>query len=358
MNFKFLITACLLVCASIAAAQTILIKGKVSDQKNNTELFGVTVKVGEQATRTDKNGHFEIAASLKVVTENGISFSHIGYLNTRLIYQPNHFYEVDLLESNTELKEVIIGIKGEDIIKKAIKKIPQNYSNKPTVIKGILRIQKWRNNSQYFKSDAVLKAYIPPYTSSEATTVEVLSNQLDTVYDETLKYMKNIGSYNLVEFGDIAHNKEVLNKLLRKRKFDYRIVGKQIYNGHKVYVVNSLLLDSNKRYNKLEATLYIDTATYAFVAANLNYFNIPRLGPFIARKEIRRRVSYEKIGEKWYLAEAHSKIIAEYKNEEPYSVSDFIRTDLDTNNAKKIAYKDIVQKMDDIFLVKKSNSKE
>lgn len=358
MKLKTLFAFLLFICVQITIAQTTTIKGKVSDSKNQNSLNGVTVKVGDKATRTNENGNFEIEVPIKIATERGITFSYIGYLTTNLIYQPDHVYKVQLTENSTVLNEVIVGIKGEDIIKKAIKKIPENYPDKPTSIKGILRIQKWRNNSQYFRSDAVLQAHIPPYTSNEETKVKVLSNQLDTVYDESLKYIRNVGSYNLVEFGDIAHNKEILNKLLRKRKFDYRIVGKQLYNGHKVYVINSTLLDSNKKYNKLEATLYIDTASYAFVAANLTYYNIPRIGPFIARKEINRRVAYEKIGKKWYLAEAHSKIAAEYKDEEPQSISNFIRTSLDTSNVEKIAYKDVVQKMDDIFLVKQTNIEE
>lgn len=334
-------------------AQLTLVKGNVADVKNNIKLSGVTVKVGEYATRTDKDGRFEIAAPLKSLIESGISFSYIGYLTTRLIYQSNHFYEVDLLETNTSLNEVIIGIRGEDIIKKAIKKIPENYPDKPTSIKGILRIQKWRNQSQYFKSDAIIQAYIPAYTDNEKTTVTVLHNQLDTIHDKTIKYIRNVSSYNLVEFGDVAHNKDLLKSLLKKRKFDYRLVGKQLYKNHKVFVINSVLTDSSKKYSRLEATLYIDTASYAFVAANLTYYNIPRFGPFIARKEISRRVAYEKIGNKWYLSEAHMKNIAEYKSEEPYSAVDFVRIGLDTVNVKKSAYKDIVQNMDDVVLINK-----
>lgn len=357
MRFTYLVIALLLIYANAALAQQTLVKGNVLDSKNNSKLSGVTVKVGEQATRTDRNGYFEMAVPLKTATERGISFSHVGYLNVNLIYQPNHIYQVTLTEKSTELREVLIA-PGDDIIKKAIKKIPENYPDKPTVIKGIQRIQKWRNNSQYFKSDAIVKAYIPPYTSQEKTTVTVLSNQLDTVYDKTLKYIKNIGNYNLIEFADIAHNKDVLKKLLKKRKLDYRLVGKQMYNNHKVFVINSMLKDTTQKYKRLEVTLYIDTASYAFVAANLAYYDIPRIGPFIARKELNQRVVYEKVGNKWYLAEVHSKNIAAYKNEEPHSVTDFIRTDLDTNTAERIAYKDRVQKMDDVLLIERGNMKE
>ncbi|MGE6218509.1 hypothetical protein ACQKCH_01685 [Nubsella zeaxanthinifaciens] len=341
-----------LICVQISLAQTVIIKGTVADSQNRKAISGVTIKVGSQATKTDRNGYFEINVLLKTVAELGINFSHIGYLGVNLIYQPQHVYQVYMTENSAELREVLIA-PGDDIIKKAIKKIPENYPDKPTVIKGILRIQKLRNNSQYFRSDAVIKAYVPPYTGNEKTKVTVLANQLDTIYDKTLKYIRNIDSYNVVEFADVAHHKEILLKLLKKKKFDYRLVGKQMYNNRKVFVINSILQDTVEKYKKLETTLYIDTASYAFVAANLIYYNIPRIGPFIARKELAQRVVYENINGKWYLSEVHSKSIAEYKNEIPYSVTDFIRTDLDTNNVEKIPYKDIVQKMDDIFVIDK-----
>ncbi|SOD19863.1 carboxypeptidase-like regulatory domain-containing protein [Pedobacter xixiisoli] len=356
MKLRHLLFFLLLLNVNKIFSQAVIIKGTVSDRKSDLKLSGVTVRIGEQATRTNSNGNFELNVSLKTVNEKGINFSHVGYVSVNLLYQAEHFYKVILDENSTSLREVVVGVSGEDIIKKAIKKIPENYPDKATAIKGILRIQKWRNQSQYFKSDAVIQAHVPAYTSNEKTTVTVLSNQLDTLYDETLKYIRNISSYNLVRFADIAHNEDVIKKLLRKRKYDYRLVGKQFYNNHKVFVINSVLLDSNEKYRKLEATLYIDTASYAFVSANLIYYDIPKFGPFIGRKELAQRVVYEKIGKKWYLAEAHSKSIGTYKEEEPHSVVDFIRTELDTGEVKKAAYKDIVQNMDDIFLINKPTS--
>ncbi len=163
MKLKHIIAYFLLLTCNTVFAQLVVIKGKVVDRKNNLELAVVTVKVGTTATRTDKNGYFTLSAQLKTLTDQGINFTCIGYLSVRLIYQPNHFYEVELVENSMLLNEVVIGAAGDDIIKKAIKKIPENYPNKPIVIKAILRTQNWRNKSEYFKSDAIIKAYIPPY---------------------------------------------------------------------------------------------------------------------------------------------------------------------------------------------------
>lgn len=356
MKLKYIIIYFLLISSNTVLAQLVSLKGRVVDRKNNLNLSGVTVKVGTEGTSTDKNGYFALTTQLKTLTERGINFSCIGYLNARLIYEPNHIYEVELVEDNNQLKEVIIGA-GDDIIKKAIKRIPANYPDKPIVITGILRTQTWRNKSEYFKSDAILKAYIPPYSGSEKTTVTVLQNHIDTVFDRSLRYVRHIENYNVVDFEDIVHNRFILNKISKKRKFDYLLIGKQVYNHHKVFVINTTLKDTSKQYDKIDATLYIDTASYAFVAANIYIYNWVQIG-LLTIKKLNYTVAYEEIGKKWYLAETHASHTAVLKNQAPQSTTDFIRTKIDSINVQRIPYKDIIQQTDDIFLVDKRNSKE
>jgi hypothetical protein len=187
-------------------AQVIEIKGVTFDKKTGSKLPRVTIKVGTDGTISGKDGNFTLSTQLNMLTEKGIKFTCIGYQAIRLIYQPNHFYEVGLTESNAQLKEVLIGA-GDDIIKKAIKRIPQNYPDKPIMITGILRTQLWRNKSNYFKSDAVIKAYVPPYNGNDRTTETVINNHIDSIYDKTLRYIRPVNDYNSIDFEDIAHNK-------------------------------------------------------------------------------------------------------------------------------------------------------
>ncbi len=356
MKLRIIAFCLLLINSNLISAQLVSLKGRVIDKKNNLPVHGVTVKVGMEGVSTDKDGNFIMSVPLNIVTEKGISVSCIGYVSSRLIYEPNHFYEIELVENNTQLKEVVIGA-GDDIIKKAIKKIPQNYPDKPIIISGILRAQTWRNASDYFKSDALIKAYIPPYNGNRKTEVSVLQNHIDTIHDKTLKYLRHMSSYNVVDFQDIAHNRFILNKILKKRKFDYWLVGKQVYNTHKVFVINTTLKDTLKVYDKIDATLYIDTASYAFVAANIYIHNWVQRG-FLKKKVVNYRVDYEKIDKKWYLAKTHLASTYEYKNESPQSKIDFIRTKIDSVNIQPMPYKDIVQHSDDILLINKPTNKQ
>ncbi|MCX2573930.1 carboxypeptidase-like regulatory domain-containing protein [Pedobacter sandarakinus] len=336
---------------NITFAQTILLKGEVIDNKDNTRLSGVTVAVGNTITKTDKNGFFELNAELKSLKERAIDFSHIGYLNVRLIYQPNHFYIVELSESTNELKEVMIGI-GDDILKKAIKRIPENYPDKPIAMKGILRTQTWRNQSEYFKADAIIKAYIPSYNSTERTTIAVLENRIDTLFDRSLMFLRHSSNYNVVDFQDIAHNQRLLNKISKRKNFDYLLTGKQFYNNRKVFVINITQKDSSKVYDKIDATFYIDTASYAFVASNIYLYNLVRVG-LIKHKVLNYSVSYDKIGAKWYLNETHTHASSELRREAPETTVDFLRTEIDSIDVAVLKYQDIIQNRDDIFSVDK-----
>lgn len=348
MKFIYLLIYLLLSYSSIGFAQIILLKGNVRDQKN-LQLSSVTVSVGDQSTFTNKNGDFELKASLDILKAKGIHFSYVGFLSMNLIYEPNHYYEVKLTEKSTNLLEVIIG-NGEDIIKKAIKKIPENYPDKPIVLKGILRTQSWRNKSEYFKSDALIKAYVPSYGGGDNSTVTVLQNRLDKTIDRSLRHLGRLGNYNVIDFQDIAHNRFILNKISKKRKFDYILVGKQLYNNHKVFVINTVVKDTSKRYDKIDATLYIDTASYAFVAANIFIYNWVQPG-FLTKTMANYRVSYEKIGSKWYLQETHLIGESKYKMQVPKTIIDFIRTEIDSIDVVEIPYKDIIQKSDDIQFI-------
>ena len=332
-------------------AQEVIIKGNVSKKNNKEKLAGATVKVGSEITKTNENGLFILNVQKKELIEKGIDISSVGYYSIHFIYEPDHFFEIELIENIVQLKEVMIG-NGHDIIKKAIKKIPSNYPDKPITIKGILRTQTWRNRSEYFKSDAIIKVYIPSYSSNTKASVSVLQNKIDTLYDKSLESLRQTSNYHVVDFQDIAHNNYILEKISKKMKFNYWLVGKQIYNGHKVFVINTNLKDTTKIFDKIDATLYIDTATYAFVAANIYTYNLSRKG-LLKLNMLNYRVMYEKIGKKWYLMETHTIVDSELKNQSPQSTIDFIRTEIDSINVEKIAYKDIVQRSDNILLIDK-----
>ncbi len=349
MKIEYLIIFILSFFNCSAIAQFVAIKGKVIDKKSNLELSGVMVKVGDDIAKTDERGNFILNVWKATSVEKGINFSLVGYFNAQFIYEPNHFYDIQLIENIMQLKEVLI-VNGGEIVKKAIDRIPDNYPDKPAVLKGILRTQSWRNQSEYFKSDALIEAYVPSYSGNQKTVVKVIRNKIDTIFDKSLQQLRQTSNYNVVDFQDIAHSNYILNKISKKKRFDYLVVGKQDYNGNKVFVINTTLKDTAKTFNRIEATLYIDTATYAFVAANVNTYNLVRDG-LLTIDILNYRVEYEKFGDKWYLKETHFVAEAKLKKQTPQIKIDFVRHEIDSLNVKKFFYKDIIQAGDNILLI-------
>ena len=345
----------LLFFSNIVLAQPVTIQGKIIDGKSKFALAGVSVTVGALGTSTDKQGNFRIEAELPVLINKGIRFSCVGYTKQRLLYQPNHFYEVELFENTTALKEVVIG-DVDNIIRKACKNIGKNYPEKPTLITGILRDQITRNRSDYFKSDAIIKAYVPPYLSNEKTSVMMVQNKIDSIKDKSLRYLRTVGEYNIVAYYDVAHNKPLISGLSKMRKYDYTLAGKQLYKNHKVYVINVTLKDTDKVNNQIDAILYIDTATYAFVAANITRYNVIRIG-FVKTAKANYTVDYREIAQKWYLDEIHYAGQYEYSKEAPTKNIDFICTKIDSTNVSPLQYKDIIQDRDNTRLISKEGDK-
>jgi len=355
MRIRLLLIILLAFCCNFLLAQTISVHGHITN-KNRHNLSGVTIAVGETETSSDEKGDFTISADLNVFINRGIWFSYVGFIKQHLIYQPNHFYEIEMGEKTIVLNEVIVG-EADNILKRACKNISKNYPDKATILTGILRDQVTRNKSSYFKSDAVVKAYVPPYTSNEETSVKLVQNKIDSINDKSLSYLRDVEDYNIIADFDIVHRKDWIRKLSNKSIFDYILIGKQLYDDHKVFVIDVSIKDTTKTNNQIDMVLYVDTVSYAFIAININRYNLERLG-FVRIGKQSCSVIYQYIDKKWYIKEIHDESHHIYKNEAPEKKIDFIRTQIDTVNITPFAYKDIIQNRDDVELLSKSGNKE
>lgn len=353
MKKLFLLLAVVLLCNNLIA-QIITVSGMVFDKKKNSPLQNITVAAGPLGTITDKDGKFILEADLTILINKGVKISAVGYFSQRLIYQPNHYYDIELLEEKMQLQPVVI-YDVQSIIKRAYLNIPKNYPEQPTLITGILRTESIRNNSNYFNSDAILKAYVPPYTLSknEKTAVIVVQNKIDTIIDKSLpNYLIEVEDYNIVNQYDFVHSQKLLKRMLLKSNFFYTVTGKQLFNNRKVYVINGVLKDSIKNKKNIDVVLYIDTATYAFAAVNVDQYNIKRLG-FVDVDKESYNVVYHLNGHKWHLAEIVLNQKFYFKKEFPTGKEVFIVTKTENAKSNAFSYKDIVQEHDDVEKISK-----
>lgn len=345
MGKIYALTALSLFCFNITFCQIVVVKGKVIDKSNKMGLPNASVMVGKTGTITDIAGFFNLSVELNNLMSEGLIFTSSGYLSQHLIYQASHIYEVELNDNINNLQNVIVHADGISIVKKAFANIVSNYSNVNSVLTGISRVQYLRNNSDYFKSDAILKANIPPYTENKKADIILLQNKIDSIYDKSLPFIKLIGAYNTIANFDIAHNKPDFIQPSKMNHFSYTYFGKRLYENHNVFVINMVSKDTEKKGKQFEGVIYIDTASYAFVAANITQYHLVKAGAINTAK-LHYSIVYQSISNKWYLKEIHTEGHSVYKNENPVSITDFIFTKLDTTNINPFIYKDIVQKED------------
>ena len=108
MKFKNYLSLLFLFVLSCATAQSIEIKGKVTDSKSKFPLTGVNivVKSSKKGVVTDFNGNY----SIKVSKSEVLVYSNMGYTTKEISVDKSQKLDVELLEASNKLEEVVINV--------------------------------------------------------------------------------------------------------------------------------------------------------------------------------------------------------------------------------------------------------
>ncbi|MBS1917980.1 MAG: carboxypeptidase-like regulatory domain-containing protein [Bacteroidetes bacterium] len=343
---------------SYSLCQPINIKGKVVDKISGKPLSQVSIIINSyKGTLTNSKGEFAISVDEKIVTETGITFSYVGYQKKQINYSGNRFLDIALELSEKTIAAVTVFGNTKAILQKAIQKIPSNYLEQPSIQKGIIRVYNIVNDSDYFyKSDAIVKIFFPAYTKyndEEQITViqnkQILLKNKKSKYAEDLRQIKWVGGFNSIP--DLIHTRPGFIKLNELKYYEYYEREKTIFENRKVYVID--FHSRNKK--EVEGTLYIDTATFAFVGIDLTEYNIKNLF-FIPIAVAKRSVRYELINGKWYIKNTHSESRHVIKIQNNNYIADYARISLDTAQAQAFSYSEIIQGKDENIKINKQGN--
>lgn len=249
--------------------------------------------------------------------------------------------------TQTNLTEVIVSTGAEKIIRKAIENIDKNYPSNDFMMDGITRIYRTEIDSpkyyKYFTSDAVLKIFYPSYTNhGENPKVSVKQNKIVFSQPDQAAYEpdKWVSSYMV---NDFVHKQSEFIDPANLNDFSYKIIEKVLYNNSRVWIIDF----HSKKQMKVEGTLFIDTASYAFVYADYNYYNVRKIlhRPIV---KSHHTVSYKKVGSKWYLNTSNIKTSYLSSRAKISSSKDFVCLGIDsTLNPPPLNNKDIVHDLDE-----------
>lgn len=347
MNRILSIAITVMLFHSITFSQIIAISGKVKDSNTGLAIAGATLKIGNNGASTDKTGEFNLVIEKSIVMQYGISVSCIGYQKKNLAFKPGSYYQVSLQPALTTLKEINISADGESIIQKAIRRIPQNYPVKDFMMEGFLRVYHVANDTtayyKYYSNDAVIRLYYPSYLDkNKPPQVALIENKPVTL--RNLKSDKDtvrwVNSYLIVASDDLVHNRSGLLNASHTGKYKYVVDGKDQVNGSRVYVINYFSAEKNDE----TGTLYIDTASYAIVEAEITRYNVKHF-PFINLNKTSRIINYKKLNGRWYLDNIKINISTKHSGVDLYGSIDYKTIAIDSVNVQPLSYHDAIQGM-------------
>ena len=350
MKNKLTVLLSFLLISTISFAQDqIKVYGLILDKKTKDPIPYAHVGLPEHGlgTTSGRNGYFELKVPEKF-KKSVMVVSFMGYKTYKKtvenIQSPLDIY---LETASHELGEIIVADEAavENIIRKAVRKIPDNYSTHPTTVLGFYREAKTDDSLRYiYLAEGVLNIYKHSYKKDKEGYVSLvqgrrinLKNPLDTVVRGGLT-----SGHMAAHRFDFVQNREDFIDEKYFPVYKYWIESITSYNDRPVYIIGfgkdpeggtidveqnydygqsnrgggilGRLFSKRKRIKKegarMEGRIFIDKESYAFIRAE---FEITPEGikktndyPLYAGnwKENNYVVNYRQLKDKWYFSDA------------------------------------------------------
>ena len=264
------------VATSVVTAQTtkesnikksITIEGVVYDQATRKPLAYANVALANNqiGTITNATGKFRLLIPARY-QQGTVKLSYIGYKTVSYKVSKMRSQKAFWLpEDPRMLAEVTIqGLKTSTILKKAIKKIPDNYYQKPYTSDGFYRATVLKDNQEYI---AIGEGSLEVHQTRPARKNQVRLKKLRSSENKFFNEWLGIGlsTTSLLDFDIVNRSKRlgILNKKgLKNHVFQVKKV--MPYEDSEVYVITFHKKEGVKEIG-YQGELWIDTKSFAFV---------------------------------------------------------------------------------------------
>jgi hypothetical protein len=270
---------------------------------------------------TDSSGSF--IWGLITQNSNKIKISALGYneivINTSDIPKKHTIY---LEPRYSILKEVTIYSSPNNIIKKSISSIRNNYFNLPFKLNGLYKTYNIDSlNNYYFISEALLNYYINPTNKGDISST-LVSKLISKLNRSSTAHWYGYGRY----YDPVLSKSGIIN-LSSFNSYNFVNYGIFEYNGRKTYMIDYTL----KKENYINGVIYIDSLSKAFVKIIVDYYNPPKDAFMKKIVYAKKEVEYTMINNKWYVK--YFKSTTQHENYAyPTIISDFLTINVDTSN--------------------------
>lgn len=346
--------------------------GKVIDKQTGDPVVFASVFVSgtRTGTVTNSDGDFIIKIPEKN-THKQIGITHIGY-STSLIDVSSLKSSGNIIELSSvpyEIEEVTIRkLEPEVLIRSAIRKIPENFSNSPVMMTSFYREAVRQNRNYVAVAEAVLDAYKSSYSNQgEADRIKVFKGRKsqDVKRMDTVLFKFQGGPYTSFLL-DVAKNPGDILSEDALEYYDYKMGGVVSVNNAQAYVIE---FDQRATvdFPLYKGKLYLDVGNLAIVgmAFEISPGMIERVSDYLIRKKPvgmsvdvesgNYLVNYRKIEGLWYLNYVRTELIFRVRWKKQLfrstytTMSELAVTDIITENVEKFRFRDAA-KFTDIFV--------
>lgn len=246
------------------------VQGSVVDAHSGKSLPAVNVAVpGRQyATVSNADGDFVIKSDQPI---KSLEFSCMGYKRLRLdvfgkdvvarMIPDKYLLDASSIVSGDPLKIVI----------SAIRSIPDNYSNKPELLRCFYRETLQKRNRYISVSEAVTRLYRTPYnwsSHSDRTAIDKSRIIMSQRKRDTLS-VKLMGGPTIPAINDVVKNREALFDDIEKNLYDFEMGAPQ-YIGDRLQFVITFRPREIVEYPLFYGTLYIDRERLSFTRIEMS----------------------------------------------------------------------------------------
>ncbi|MCX7638740.1 MAG: thioredoxin-like domain-containing protein, partial [Cyclobacteriaceae bacterium] len=310
-------------------ASPFIIEGRITDAVTGEPVAFASVGVAGTASGTSSNtdGYFSLRIPAGMQKDGlKIRISCVGY-ETALIANPPSSLDVQLKQSKTVLKEVVIfgkDLNPKNIVRRAFRNIPRNYYTRPFIYQSFYR--------HYCKDDSVygrlIEAAVDIYKRKGYKVQqpfpgwkdEVRVNQLRRSYDNTRVASGHvpIALYSVMANDLVGYQlKSQASSFLFLRPYQISRLKKNLnraqvtleglthYDGKEIYIINyemspphdsTVISPISLLYGKEKGTLYISSDDYAILKSEYQAQTL--------YNQIQAMALYRKINDKYFLYHA------------------------------------------------------
>ena len=250
----------------------ITISGVVKDKSNKKRLEYVNISIPGSSIGTVTNADGEFSFKEKdSIHARKMSVSHLGYYNTEIPLAGENIEDQTIWMTPyvNMLDEVIIHARdARYLVEEAIRKIPENYNPKASMLTGFYRETAQKGRRYISISEAVIDVYKTSYKeSAERDRVQIYKGRklLSQKASDTLA-VKLLGGPNMSIYVDIVKNPDILLDMETIQWYNFRMEEPTTIDNRPQYTISftpQIILPFALYYGKL----YIDKERLSFTRA-------------------------------------------------------------------------------------------